>query len=253
MLNIENNKITIGAIQKAIIRGLGQLADPARAEAAQRFFPEKISCYGVKAADVRILAREVFLKVNDSWNIGQALKLTEALLSFPELESKLCGLIILGHFKSELKPAHLIKFKSWLKKGYLNNWALIDTFSLEVIYPLIIRNVEAIKIINGWSREPNIFIRRTALVAMVKMARRRECLATIFQMVKAAIEVEKMDDLVAKAGGWLLREAGKIEPARLEKFLVENGQKLPRITIRYALEKFPDSRRKYLLEKTRTT
>lgn len=59
------------------------------------------------------------------------------------------------------------------------------------------------------------------------------------------------DDLIHKANGWLLREAGKADPKRLEKFLLDNGPAIPRTTLRYAIERFPESRRKALLRKTR--
>jgi DNA alkylation repair enzyme len=49
----------------------------------------------------------------------------------------------------------------------------------------------------------------------------------------------------------MLREAGKPDPARLEGFLSEHGPKIPRTTLRYAIERFPPEKRKTLLEKTK--
>jgi 3-methyladenine DNA glycosylase AlkD len=60
------------------------------------------------------------------------------------------------------------------------------------------------------------------------------------------------DDLIHKATGWLLREAGKTDMPRLEKFLLENGVAIPRTTLRYAIERFPEDKRKRLLTKTKT-
>jgi len=59
------------------------------------------------------------------------------------------------------------------------------------------------------------------------------------------------EDLIHKATGWMLREAGKPDPARLEGFLLKNGPKIPRTTLRYAIERFPPERQKTLLEKTK--
>ncbi|TFG80457.1 MAG: DNA alkylation repair protein, partial [Chrysiogenales bacterium] len=61
------------------------------------------------------------------------------------------------------------------------------------------------------------------------------------------------DDLVQKANGWLLREAGKRDMERLEKFLLANGPVIARTTLRYAIERFPETRRRDLLKKTRAT
>jgi 3-methyladenine DNA glycosylase AlkD len=59
------------------------------------------------------------------------------------------------------------------------------------------------------------------------------------------------DDLIEKANGWLLREAGKTDMVRLEKFLLQKRSRIPRTTLRYAIERFPEARRRQLLEKTR--
>ena len=54
-----------------------------------------------------------------------------------------------------------------------------------------------------------------------------------------------------KAVGWMLREAGKTDMPRLERFLRAEGPKMPRTAARYAIERFPKDKRKHLLEVTR--
>ena len=54
-------------------------------------------------------------------------------------------------------------------------------------------------------------------------------------------------DLIHKAVGWALREAGKVDPARLERYLRANVRAIPRTTFRYAIERFDERKRKQLL------
>jgi 3-methyladenine DNA glycosylase AlkD len=54
-----------------------------------------------------------------------------------------------------------------------------------------------------------------------------------------------------KALGWMLREAGKIDDSRLKSYLLKKGKTLPRISVRYAIERFTEGERKKLLKVTK--
>ena len=56
-------------------------------------------------------------------------------------------------------------------------------------------------------------------------------------------------DLIHKATGWMLREVGKQDKAALTEFLETYATRLPRTTLRYAIEKYPEPERLYFLNK----
>ena len=60
------------------------------------------------------------------------------------------------------------------------------------------------------------------------------------------------EDLIHKATGWLLREAGQTDRRRLETYLLRHGPRLPRTALRYAIERFPAERRRAILLRTRS-
>jgi 3-methyladenine DNA glycosylase AlkD len=88
--------------------------------------------------------------------------------------------------------------------------------------------------------------------------RRIAILATFFEIGKGRSETsfqiaEKLlgdrHDLIHKAVGWMLREVGKrCSQKEEEEFLKKHATIMPRTTLRYAIERFDEKKRKYYLK-----
>jgi 3-methyladenine DNA glycosylase AlkD len=234
--------------RKAIAR-LKSQADPEKAVQAQRYFKEPVSSYGLSADDSREMAREMYLLVRDGWSLKEAVELCEILLPNKYLEAKGLATLVFLRFHKEFGRPVFGLIKTWLARDYLDNWASVDVFCPDSLGVLLERYPELVPKIKTWAAHSNRWVKRASAVAFIKLARRGKCLDAAYQIAGRLFCCK--DDLIEKANGWLLREAGKTDMRRLEKFLLRQRGRVPRTTIRYAIERFPEPKRRVLLEKTR--
>jgi 3-methyladenine DNA glycosylase AlkD len=103
--------------------------------------------------------------------------------------------------------------------------------------------------LRAWARHRNMWVRRASIVGLIPRARRGDSLDLVYDIARQ-LHADQ-EDLIQKAVGWALREAGKTDMPRLERHLRANGPSIPRTTVRYAIERFPPARRAALLKETR--
>ena len=236
-------------IAREAIDRLQGFSDPARAAGAERYFKHAVRTFGATSAQVRALATDLYKRIRKRWNVQDAVTLCDLLFPEPELESKAIGSLILSRFKKDFPKSLFSRIEGWLAADLLNNWASVDVFCTDGMPALLEKYPELVEDIKKWCFHPNRWVKRASAVSFVKLARKREFLAAIYKISESLFPVP--DDLVQKANGWLLRETGKTDEKRLERFLLRHGKAIPRTTVRYAIERFPESKRKQLLGKTK--
>jgi 3-methyladenine DNA glycosylase AlkD len=91
-----------------------------------------------------------------------------------------------------------------------------------------------------------MWVRRASIVALLPLVRRGGGGDLVYENARR-LHADR-EDLIQKAVGWALREAGKTDAARLERYLRANVRVIPRTTFRYAIERFPSTVRQRLLK-----
>jgi 3-methyladenine DNA glycosylase AlkD len=124
----------------------------------------------------------------------------------------------------------------------IDNWDLVDLAAPNVIGNHLLGRPR--NILYELARSANPWERRTAIYSTLAFVRRGETADTI---AIATILVNDPHDLVQKPTGGMLREAGKKDQQALRAFLDEHAAAMPRVTLRYAVERLdPAQRTQYL-------
>ena len=231
---------------------LGRLADARVAERGRAFFKKAdvVPLYGVKAAAVHGLVREIHDSVNHTWDDAHAVEFCNTMVRRPELEAKLTGLLLLGRFQKRFQPDLLDVVGSWLAEDRLSSWAAVDGLCAAVTSPLLRAHPGLLQPIVRWAQGASRWQRRAAVVTLVPLARRGQYLAEAYGLANRL--AGDPEDLIHKACGWLLREAGTTDRECLIQYLERRGHRLPRTTVRYAIERLDRSVRRRLLDVTRS-
>jgi 3-methyladenine DNA glycosylase AlkD len=96
------------------------------------------------------------------------------------------------------------------------------------------------------AKSKSLWENRIAMVATLQFIRQND-FKDAFKLSK--IFIKHPHDLMHKATGWMLREAWKKDATKVEKFLWEHKNSMPRTMLRYAIEKMPVSARKKMMAK----
>ena len=239
-------------VAHCLIAALRKERDPARARAVQRYFSDAVVALGVGAPTVRGIVKKQTKPLKGVWTLDDAVKCCDLLLREPQMEVRAAGILVLAAFKKEFTPTLAVPAGKWLRKR-LDNWALVDSLCSLVLSPLLEKYPEVgannHSPLQVWSKDKCLWVRRAALVTLVPFARRGQRLDLAYRLARDRFA--DREDLMHKAVGWLLREAGRTDPKRLRRFLLRHGPSIPRMSLRYAIEHFPARSRAEVMSDTR--
>jgi len=221
---------------------LRERAQPARVPILQSFFKTGPGGYaegdvfiGVTVPDLRRLCRECR---------GAGIPDILALLGSPVHEARALALLLLVDAfnrggdveRREIYRLYLANTTS------INNWDLVDCSAAPIAGAWLFTRSRAP--LHRLARSSSLWERRIAIVATHFFIRQGDGEET-FRIADRLLMDEH--DLIHKAVGWMLREAGKRNPRALRSYLKSRYARMPRTMLRYAIERFPEAaRRRYL-------
>lgn len=161
-------------------------------------------------------------------------------------EVRLCALIIMVE-KSKKKDEALRKelFNLYLSQTKrINNWDLVDLSCRFIIGEYLLDKSR--DILYQLAQSSLLWDNRIAIVSTYAFIRKGQLEDTY---ALSDLMMQHPHDLMHKAIGWMLREAGKRNPERLYDYVMSHRADMPRTMLRYAIEKFSPIERSILMKR----
>jgi len=226
----------------SIRKVLRKLGDADIAQHSQRFFKTGKGEYGEgdRFLGIRVPVLRQHIRQCRDVDAEEVLK----LLASKYHEERLFALLLLV----DKYQRGADREKAWIYKHYLansqyiNNWDLVDSSADKIVGAHLLQRSR--KPLYKLARSKSLWERRIAVMATFYFIRKHD-----FNDALAICEmlINDEEDLIHKATGWMLREAGKRDMKAEMEFLDRHCPAMPRTMLRYAIERFPQAdRRAYL-------
>jgi len=226
----------------ALKRELKAVGTAERAVGAARYFKTGVGEYG--EGDVFIGVAAPVLHALAKRYKTLSLAEVEKLLAAKEHEMRSAALLILvAQYKKGDEVLRREILDLYLRNTqYINNWDLVDCSCREIVG--IHLWTRSRRLLAKLAKSKSLWERRIAMVSTMALVWEGD--------VEDALRVAEMllddrHDLIHKATGWVLREVGDVDRAALVGFLEKHYERVPRTTLRYAIEHLPAQERKKML------
>ncbi len=223
--------------------------DPTQVEGLSRFFKTGKGQYGEgdKFLGIKVpVTREV---VKECWQETSFEDLENCIRSEYH-EMRLAALLTLVQIFMHAKKDKTLQQQCidfyLTHTQYINNWDLVDLSCYELLGTWLLDKNRTL--LYDLARDgKTIWEQRIGMVSTMQFIRHGE-LDDTYAIADLFLEKPKpLHDLLQKAVGWLLREAGKRDEQRLKNWLSTRYQTMPRTMLRYAIEKFPEEERMFFM------
>ena len=229
------------------LKQLKALGNDELAAKAARYFKTGTGQYaeGTVFLGIRVPVLRQLVKDNRS---VLTLSDSETLLQSHWHEIKLFALLaMVDQFKRGTEKEQQSVVRVYFRhRKVVNNWDLVDS-SAPYISGAWHYNRDRSRL-HKLIKAKSLWDRRIAMLSTLYYIRQHD-LDDTYDYAEQCLQDPQ--DLMHKASGWMLREAGKRDELRLLNFIDQHGTQMPRTMLRYAIEKLPITKRKQILADSR--
>jgi 3-methyladenine DNA glycosylase AlkD len=172
-------------------------------------------------------------------------ELVALLWSRPVFERRMMAVLLLEAFEPLLRPADMKLLERLIRES--KTWAFVDELAVAIVGPLVERSSELLRVLDRWARDDDFWLRRGAMLALLRPLRRGEGDFARFTRYAEAMLVER-EFFIRKAIGWILRETAKKRPDLVYQWLLPRCAIASGVTVHEAVKYLSARQRADILE-----
>src|ERR1700731_1343418 len=204
------------ALAAAIDVELRRGRNPRRAPKEKAYLKSDLEFLGVGLPFMRQAVRAV-KQQHPGLDRGRLVALVTILWSRPVFERRMMAVLLLEAFQPLLRPPDMKLLERLIRES--KTWAFVDELAIVIVGPLVERSLELGRVIDRWAVDDDFWLRRSAMLALLRPLRRGEGDFTRFARYAEAM-LDEREFFIRKAIGWVLRETAKKRPELAYRWLL---------------------------------
>jgi 3-methyladenine DNA glycosylase AlkD len=220
------------ATLEAALRALGT---PQRAAQEKRYLKSSLVHMGVTVPDVRKTVKATHAALRPTHQ--ELVALAAALWASDVYERRLAAVELLKAGLAALGAGDLPRIEGMIREGAM--WALVDPLAGDIAGRILLRDATCAATIDRWCADPDFWLRRSALLALLAGIRSGDPDLGRF-IAYADAMLGETEFFVRKAIGWVARELSKSQPSFVASWAEQNLGRMSGVTFREVVRRLPE-------------
>jgi 3-methyladenine DNA glycosylase AlkD len=231
------------ALAAAIDVELRRRRNPARAPREKAYLKSDLEFLGVGLPFMRQTVRAVKHQ-HPELDRRRLVALVSILWRRPVFERRMMAILLLEAFQPLLRPPDMKLLERLIRES--KTWAFVDELAIVIVGPLVVRSPALRRVIDRWAVDDDFWLRRSAMLALLRPLRRGDGDFTRFARYAEAM-LDEREFFIRKAIGWVLRETGKATPDMVYAWLLPRAARASGVTVREAVKYLSSAQRAEVL------
>jgi 3-methyladenine DNA glycosylase AlkD len=212
----EDRAVTTPAAARTFFRKrFRAVGTPARAKQEQAYLKSDLRFYGASVPEIRRAGAD-FARDHPDLTRSELRAIVGALYETDWHDLRSVSIALLERSEGLLRESDLPWLVGLVRSS--NTWAHVDWLASDVIGGVVERNPAALRRLPVWAKDESFWVRRTALLAQLRVLSRGEGDFDLFARLAAGM-LDEREFFIRKAIGWILREVSKKRPELVYAFL----------------------------------